>query len=90
MTVTEVSIREVGPRDGLQIEAPVPLAEKLRLVEALVATGDAAREAAPLECQPPGAADQARADDGEVAKRACQRGHTSVPSRKYVHMVAGL
>ncbi|TSD45083.1 hydroxymethylglutaryl-CoA lyase [Rhodococcus sp. KBS0724] len=39
MTVTEVSIREVGPRDGLQIEAPVPLSEKLRLVEALVATG---------------------------------------------------
>ncbi|NRI69607.1 hydroxymethylglutaryl-CoA lyase [Rhodococcus sp. MS16] len=39
MTVTDVSIREVGPRDGLQIEAPVPLSEKLRLVEALVATG---------------------------------------------------
>lgn len=39
MTITEVSIREVGPRDGLQIEAPVPLSEKLRLVEALVATG---------------------------------------------------
>ncbi|MGG7101084.1 hydroxymethylglutaryl-CoA lyase [Rhodococcus sp. 24CO] len=39
MTITEVNIREVGPRDGLQIEAPVPLSEKLRLVEALVATG---------------------------------------------------
>ncbi|OYD67739.1 hydroxymethylglutaryl-CoA lyase [Rhodococcus sp. OK302] len=39
MTVTSVSIREVGPRDGLQIEDPVPLAEKLRLIEALAATG---------------------------------------------------
>lgn len=34
-----VSIREVGPRDGLQIENPVPLAAKIRLLEALVATG---------------------------------------------------
>ncbi|NMM83663.1 hydroxymethylglutaryl-CoA lyase [Rhodococcus sp. SRB_17] len=39
MAVTSVSIREVGPRDGLQIEDPVPLAEKLRLIEALAATG---------------------------------------------------
>ena len=35
----DVIIREVGPRDGLQIEAPVPLAAKLRLIEALAATG---------------------------------------------------
>lgn len=34
-----VSIREVGPRDGLQIEAPVPTARKLQLLSALVATG---------------------------------------------------
>jgi hydroxymethylglutaryl-CoA lyase len=34
-----VDIREVGMRDGLQIEAPVPLADKLRLLEALTATG---------------------------------------------------
>jgi hydroxymethylglutaryl-CoA lyase len=34
-----VSIREVGLRDGLQIEAPVPTAEKLHLLDALVATG---------------------------------------------------
>ncbi|MDI9918653.1 hydroxymethylglutaryl-CoA lyase [Rhodococcus sp. IEGM 1379] len=39
MTVTSVSIREVGPRDGLQIEDPVPLSEKLRLIEALAASG---------------------------------------------------
>ena len=37
--IPAVSIREVGPRDGLQIEDPVSLAEKLRLVDALAATG---------------------------------------------------
>ncbi len=30
-----IQIREVGPRDGLQPEAPVPVADRLRLVEAL-------------------------------------------------------
>jgi len=34
-----VDIREVGMRDGLQIEAPVPLTDKLRLLDALAATG---------------------------------------------------
>ena len=34
-----VSIREVGPRDGLQNEAPVPTGAKLRLLDALGATG---------------------------------------------------
>jgi len=34
-----IEIREVGPRDGLQPEAPVPVAERLRLVEALVHAG---------------------------------------------------
>src|SRR5262245_61138746 len=34
-----VSIREVGPRDGLQNEAPVPTADKVRLIDALSATG---------------------------------------------------
>ncbi len=34
-----VSIREVGLRDGLQIEAPVPTSDKLRMLEAIVATG---------------------------------------------------
>jgi hydroxymethylglutaryl-CoA lyase len=36
---SSVSIREVGPRDGLQIEQPVPLAGKLAMLEALAATG---------------------------------------------------
>src|SRR3954470_19683974 len=35
----EVDIREVGMRDGLQLEAPVPLGAKLEMLEALVATG---------------------------------------------------
>ncbi|MDP9798468.1 hydroxymethylglutaryl-CoA lyase [Catenuloplanes nepalensis] len=34
-----VSIREVGPRDGLQNEAPVPTDAKVRLLDALSATG---------------------------------------------------
>lgn len=34
-----VHIREVCLRDGLQIEAPIPLAAKIRILEAIVATG---------------------------------------------------
>ncbi|MCU1607511.1 MAG: Hydroxymethylglutaryl-CoA lyase [Modestobacter sp.] len=34
-----VDVREVGMRDGLQLEAPVPLAGKIAMLEALVATG---------------------------------------------------
>ncbi|MGA5463790.1 hydroxymethylglutaryl-CoA lyase [Mycobacterium sp. NPDC050041] len=34
-----VDIREVSLRDGLQIEAPIPLSAKLELLEAVVATG---------------------------------------------------
>ncbi len=36
---TRVDIREVGPRDGLQIEKPVSTDDKIRLVQALVGTG---------------------------------------------------
>src|SRR3954447_12392217 len=32
-------IREVGPRDGLQNEPPVAVAERVRLIDALSATG---------------------------------------------------
>lgn len=35
----DVDIREVGPRDGLQAEAPVPPGERLRLIGALVDAG---------------------------------------------------
>ena len=34
-----VSIREVGPRDGLQNEDPVPTGDKVRLIDALSQTG---------------------------------------------------
>lgn len=34
-----VDIREVGPRDGLQAEAPVPVGERVRLIEALLDAG---------------------------------------------------
>lgn len=34
-----VTIRDVGPRDGLQPERPVPAADRVRLIEALVAAG---------------------------------------------------
>ncbi|MDV3126684.1 hydroxymethylglutaryl-CoA lyase [Mycobacterium sp. 21AC1] len=36
---TKVDIREVCLRDGLQIEAPIPLSAKLEILEAVVATG---------------------------------------------------
>jgi hydroxymethylglutaryl-CoA lyase len=36
---TQVTIREVALRDGLQIEAPIPLSAKVELLEAIVATG---------------------------------------------------
>jgi hydroxymethylglutaryl-CoA lyase len=36
---TAVDVREVGMRDGLQLEDPLPLADKLAMLEALVATG---------------------------------------------------
>ncbi|HEX3285779.1 MAG TPA: hydroxymethylglutaryl-CoA lyase [Mycobacterium sp.] len=34
-----VDIREVALRDGLQIEEPIPLSDKMKLLEAIVATG---------------------------------------------------
>ncbi|HKC27088.1 MAG TPA: hydroxymethylglutaryl-CoA lyase [Jatrophihabitans sp.] len=34
-----IDIREVGMRDGLQLEAPVPLEDKLAMLDAIVATG---------------------------------------------------
>jgi hydroxymethylglutaryl-CoA lyase len=39
MTSVDVVVREVGPRDGLQSEAPVAVEDRVRLVEALIAAG---------------------------------------------------
>ena len=36
---TQVDLREVGPRDGLQAEAPVEIEARVRLIEALLAAG---------------------------------------------------
>jgi hydroxymethylglutaryl-CoA lyase len=36
---TAVDLREVGPRDGLQAEAPVDVEARIRLIEALLAAG---------------------------------------------------
>src|SRR5690348_1066487 len=36
---SSVEIREVGPRDGLQNEATVPVGERVRLIDALSNTG---------------------------------------------------
>ena len=41
-----VTVREVGPRDGLQPEAPVPVAERVALIGALLAAGVTAIEVA--------------------------------------------
>lgn len=35
----QVDIREVGPRDGLQVEAPLPAADRARLIQALLDAG---------------------------------------------------
>ena len=37
--MTAVVVREVGPRDGLQVEPPVPVADRVRLIEALLDAG---------------------------------------------------
>src|SRR5215510_2057093 len=37
--MTAISLREVGPRDGLQNEAPVPTVAKVELLDALSQTG---------------------------------------------------
>ena len=34
-----VDIREVGPRDGLQAEAPISVDDRVRLIEALLDAG---------------------------------------------------
>lgn len=59
-----VSIREVGPRDGLQNESPITTAAKLRVIEALV-VGGAQRIEATSFVSP--AAVPALADAAEVA-----------------------
>jgi hydroxymethylglutaryl-CoA lyase len=66
---SRVSIREVGPRDGLQNEDPVPTDAKVRLLDALSATGVARIEA--VSFVHPRAIPQ-MADADEVWRRAAR------------------
>jgi hydroxymethylglutaryl-CoA lyase len=74
-----VSIREVGPRDGLQNEAPVPTEAKVRLLDALSTTGVRRIEA--VSFVHPSAIPQ-MADADEVWRRA-----TRVPDVRYSALV---
>ncbi|WP_433212546.1 hydroxymethylglutaryl-CoA lyase [Dactylosporangium sp. CS-047395] len=65
--MTFLSIREVGPRDGLQNEDPVPADDKVRLLDALSGTGVGRIEA--VSFVHPKAIPQ-MADAGEVWERA--------------------
>jgi hydroxymethylglutaryl-CoA lyase len=74
-----VSIREVGPRDGLQNEAPVPTDAKVRLLDALSGTGVQRIEA--VSFVHPKAIPQ-MADADEVWRRA-----TKAPGVRYSALV---
>jgi hydroxymethylglutaryl-CoA lyase len=74
-----VSIREVGPRDGLQNEAPVPTDAKVKLLDALGATGVRRIEA--VSFVHPKAIPQ-MADADEVWQRAAK-----VPDVRYSALV---
>lgn len=76
---TTVSLREVGPRDGLQNEAPIPTDAKVRLLEALSATGVRRIEA--VSFVHPRAIPQ-MADADEVWRRA-----TKAPGVRYSALV---
>lgn len=39
LSADAIRIREVGPRDGLQVEKPLPVEDRVRLIEALVTAG---------------------------------------------------
>jgi hydroxymethylglutaryl-CoA lyase len=76
---TSVEIREVGPRDGLQNETTIPVAERIALIDALSATGLTAIEAASFvhpKAIPP------MAGSAEVMK-----GITRVPGVRYRALV---
>jgi hydroxymethylglutaryl-CoA lyase len=65
-----IEIREVGPRDGLQNEAPVEIRERVRLIDALSRTGlrriEAAAFVSPTAIPPMVGAEQVMADIDRV------------------------
>jgi hydroxymethylglutaryl-CoA lyase len=77
-----ISVREVGPRDGLQNEDPVPTDAKIRLIDRLSATGVRRIEA--VSFVRPGAIPQ-MADADEV-----WQGIERVPSVRYSALVPNL
>ena len=77
-----ISVREVGPRDGLQNEDPVPTDAKVALLDALSATGVQRIEA--VSFVRPSAIPQ-MADADEVWKRAAR-----APSVRYSALVPNL
>jgi hydroxymethylglutaryl-CoA lyase len=77
-----ISVREVGPRDGLQNEDPVPTAAKIELIDRLSSTGVTRIEA--VSFVRPDAIPQ-MADASEVWERI-----TRVPSVRYSALVPNL
>jgi hydroxymethylglutaryl-CoA lyase len=65
-----VDVREVGPRDGLQNEAPVPIDARVRLIDALARTGlrhiEAAAFVSPAAIPPMAGADDVMAQIDRV------------------------
>lgn len=78
----EIHIREVGPRDGLQIEQPLATSDKVRLIHALVATGVRRIEATAFVSP---RAVPSMADAEAVAEAVLQ-----VPDVEWSALVAGL
>ena len=78
---TSVSLREVGPRDGLQNEAPVPTEAKVRLIDALSETGVGRIEAVSF-VHPKAIPQMADADEvwSRVQRRADVRYSALVPN----------
>ncbi len=78
-----LSLREVGPRDGLQNEAPVPTEDKVALIDALSRTGVERIEAVSF-VSPKAIPQMADADDvwRSIERRPCVRYSALVPNLK--------
>jgi hydroxymethylglutaryl-CoA lyase len=76
-------IREVGPRDGLQNEPPVPVADRVRLIDALAAAGVRRIEAASF-VHPAAIPAMAGAEEvlATIARRPDVRYTALVPNRR--------
>jgi hydroxymethylglutaryl-CoA lyase len=79
----KVTIREVGPRDGLQAEAPLPVGDRIRLVDALSDCGFGKIEAVSFVSPKavPAMADPAEVWAG-IAKRRDVEYSALIPNRK--------